>query len=140
MKHKLISLSVLTVLTAGLVLLLLGCDLFTGEVDFGAEPRSGEPPLAVTFTPVVEGDIDSWMWDLGDGTTSAEQSPQHTYTEEGTYSVTLTVEPSSGQPISTTKTSYITVIRRDMVVAPVFITFANESDNPDQRSSSSPRT
>jgi PKD repeat protein len=130
MKHKVTSLSVLTVLVAGMVLLLAGCFLFTGEVDFEAEPRSGEPPLAVTFTPHIQGDISSWLWDFGDGTTSTEQNPVHTYTDEGTYSVTLTVEPSLGQPASTTKTDYIAAIRRDAVAAPLFITFVNESGNP----------
>ena len=132
MKHKVNLLFVLTVLIAGLVFLLAGCDLFTGEVDFGAEPRAGDTPLTVTFTPVVEGDIDSWLWGFGDGTTSTVRNPEHTYTNEGIYSVTLTVEPRGGQPVSTSKPDYITAIRRDMVVAPVFITFVNEAEPPDQ--------
>jgi PKD repeat protein len=130
MKHKVTSLSILTVLVAGLVLLLAGCFLFTVEADFEASPRSGEPPLAVTFTPFVQGDISSWMWNFGDGTTSTVRNPEHTYTSEGTYSVTLTVEPRWGEAVSATKPAYITAIRRDMIVAPVFITFINESGNP----------
>jgi len=131
MNHRATTPIALTVLVTGLVLLLTGCDLFVTGVDFGATPRSGEPPLAVTFTPVVDGDVTSWMWDFGDGTTSTEQSPVHTYTSEGIYSVTLTVEPSSGEPVSESKSDHITVIRRDMVVAPIFITFVNDSDDPD---------
>jgi PKD domain len=130
MKHKVTSLSILTVLVAGLVLLLTGCFLFTGEVDFEAVPRSGEPPLAVTFTPFVEGDISSWLWNFGDGTTSAVRNPVHTYANEGTYSVTLTIEPQRGGAESTTKADYSTAIRRDAVAAPLFITFVNESGNP----------
>ncbi|MCP4639090.1 MAG: PKD domain-containing protein, partial [bacterium] len=73
-----------------------------------------------------------WLWDFGDGATSTEPNPMHTYTSEGTYSVTLTVEPLWGEPVSTSKPDHITVIRRDAVPAPVFITFANETDSPDQ--------
>ncbi len=132
MKHKAHSLFVLSVLAAGLVLLLGGCFLSADGVDFGAEPRAGEAPLTVTFSPLVEGDVVSWLWNFGDGTTSTAQNPEHTYTDEGTYSVTLTVESRWGLPVSTTKPSHVTVISRDMVAAPIFITFFNESDDPDQ--------
>ncbi len=136
MKHKANSLIALTVLTAGLAFLLVGCDLFLGgaggivEVNFGATPRSGEPPLAVAFTPIVQGDVQGYLWDFGDGATSTEQSPEHTYIDEGIYSVTLTVEPSSGDPVAESKPDHITVVRQDMVAAPIFITFVNDSDNP----------
>jgi gliding motility-associated-like protein len=33
----------------------------------------------------------SWLWDFGDGTTSTQESPQHTYATPGKYTVTLTV-------------------------------------------------
>ncbi len=33
----------------------------------------------------------SWSWDFGDGNTSDEQNPTHTYTTEGTYTVSLEV-------------------------------------------------
>jgi chitodextrinase len=38
-----------------------------------------------------DGHILAWSWDFGDGTTSTEQSPVHTYAGPGTYHVTLTV-------------------------------------------------
>ena len=138
MKSRVNSLIALTAFVAGLIFLLVGCDLLLGgaggivEINFGASPRSGEPPLAVTFTPLAQGEVRSWLWDFGDGTTSTEQNPEHTYTDEGIYSVTLTVELSSGDPVSESKPDHITVIRRDAVPAPVFITFVNETDNPDQ--------
>ena len=34
---------------------------------------------------------DSILWDFGDGTTSTQENPTHTYNQIGTYSVTLTV-------------------------------------------------
>ena len=43
--------------------------------------------------------IDSWFWDFGDGNTSTEQNPTHTYTEDGYYDVSLTI--TSGDCIST---------------------------------------
>ncbi|HTN21539.1 MAG TPA: PKD domain-containing protein [Pelobium sp.] len=33
----------------------------------------------------------SWLWDFGDGTTSTEQSPSHTYASLGTYKVKLSL-------------------------------------------------
>uniref|UniRef100_UPI0026EA343E glycerate kinase n=1 Tax=Mesonia mobilis TaxID=369791 RepID=UPI0026EA343E len=50
--------------------------------------------LEVTFTDISaqgNGDIITWAWDFGDGYTSTEQNPVHTYAEDGTYSVSLTV-------------------------------------------------
>jgi len=44
----------------------------------------------VTFTNLTEGTIQS-VWDFGDGNTSTDNSPTHTYAEPGTYEVTLTV-------------------------------------------------
>ncbi len=32
----------------------------------------------------------SWSWDFGDGGSSTEQNPSHTYTTPGVYSVRLT--------------------------------------------------
>jgi PKD repeat protein len=37
-------------------------------------------------------DIVSWEWDFGDGNTSTEQNPIHTYSTSGTYHVKLTVK------------------------------------------------
>jgi len=37
-----------------------------------------------------------WLWDFGDGTSSGEQNPVHTYTETGTYTVCLTITDNSG--------------------------------------------
>ena len=40
--------------------------------------------------------ISSWSWDFGDGSISNHPSPNHTYTEDGTYSVSLTITTDSG--------------------------------------------
>ncbi len=40
--------------------------------------------------------ITSWLWDLGDGTTSTSQNPSHTYAHGGTYYVCLTMHDAHG--------------------------------------------
>jgi len=69
--------------------------------DFTATPRSGNSPLAVQFTGTSTGNITSRLWNFGDGTTSTERSPSHTYQNAGSYTVSLTVTGQSG---SNTKT------------------------------------
>lgn len=54
---------------------------------------------AVTFSAVVS-DASDYTWDFGDGTTSTEVSPTHTYTASGTYTVKLTVEGKGGEATS----------------------------------------
>ena len=48
------------------------------------------------FTDASFTGINSWSWDLGDGTTSTSQNPTHTYANAGTFNVTLIVSNSSG--------------------------------------------
>ena len=48
-------------------------------------------PPSSSASPIV-----SWFWDFGDGTTSSQQNPQHTYNTPGTYSVVLTVTNQCG--------------------------------------------
>ena len=67
---------------------------------FAYQPLPGCAPLKVQFTDhsgVCSGNtINTWTWDFGDGTISTEQHPLHVYTNEGTYSVSLTVTTTSG--------------------------------------------
>ena len=58
---------------------------------FAAAPTSGPAPLTVSFIDQSTGEITSWLWDFGDGSTDSTQTPTHTYTSPGTYTVTLTV-------------------------------------------------
>ncbi len=43
-----------------------------------------------------DGTINGWLWDFGDGNVSTSQNPDHTYTQAGTYPVTLTVVSDNG--------------------------------------------
>ena len=44
----------------------------------------------VTFSDASTG-ATSWFWDFGDGNTSTQQNPVHTYTTTGNYTITLTI-------------------------------------------------
>lgn len=50
----------------------------------------------------------SWSWDFGDGTTSSQQNPAHSYANNGTYTVKLIATNQFGTD-SIVKTQYITV-------------------------------
>ncbi len=50
----------------------------------------------VSFTDLSTNEPTSWSWDFGDGITSTEQNPMHTYASEDTYTVCLTASNSSG--------------------------------------------
>jgi PKD repeat protein len=58
--------------------------------------------LTATFTDASLLAV-SHSWDFGDGTTSTEQNPSHTYAQLGTYDVTLTITNSAGVPRTITK-------------------------------------
>jgi PKD repeat protein len=75
---------------------------------FRASYQIGQAPFSVLFTDYSTGDISSFAWDFGDGATSTEQNPDHTYFNPGVYSVKLTVTGSSGRN-TVTKAQYIKV-------------------------------
>ncbi len=76
--------------------------------DFESDVREGPAPLAVSFTDLSTNNPSTWHWDFGDGTTSDEQHPVHTFTSPGTYTVTLTVHNRLGDH-SKTRNEEITV-------------------------------
>jgi len=76
--------------------------------DFTGSPRTGSAPLSVSFSDASTGAPTSWSWDFGDGVTSTNSSPVHTYDNPGTYSVTLTVANASGSN-TVTKSGYVVV-------------------------------
>ncbi len=44
----------------------------------------------IDFVNETEGEVTSYLWDFGDGMTSTEESPSHTYASSGYYNVCLT--------------------------------------------------
>ncbi|MGD2095325.1 MAG: S8 family serine peptidase [Phycisphaerales bacterium] len=80
----------------------------TLEAIFTADPNIGPEPLTVQFTDQSTGNVTSWLWDFGDGTTSIEQNPTHEYTDARTYTVRLTVYGPDGSNTKT-RAGYIRV-------------------------------
>ncbi len=57
------------------------------------DPGVGEPVL---FTDRSSGPVTGWQWDFGDGGSSTDQNPSHTFPAEGVYDVTLTADYPEG--------------------------------------------
>ncbi len=85
--------------------------------DFEADDLTPAVGQAVQFTDLAVPGSDpivSWTWDFGDGTTSTDREPLHTYTAATTepLTVTLTVRSTASAPLNTAtavKTGYIMV-------------------------------
>lgn len=80
-------------------------------VNFDANVRLAcEAPFTVNFRDASP-NAASWLWDFGDGTTSTDQHPGHTYTAEGRYTVSLTITTTQGCTNTLTKPTYIRVLK-----------------------------
>jgi len=67
---------------------------------FGTNEVEGQAPFLVQFSN-RSSDADTFHWDFGDGTTSTEKTPFHTYTEVGAFIVTLTATKGAATPANT---------------------------------------
>ena len=84
------------------------------RADFSLDRASGCAPLAVSFTNRTTGASGSaiYKWDFGNGNTSILANPGAIFTEEKTYTVTLTVT-DGGQ--TATRSATVTVYKRPTV-------------------------
>jgi len=55
-----------------------------------------------SFEPLLPAHIVTYSWDFGDGSTSDEEAPTHTYAASGSYTITLTVRSECGEVVYTT--------------------------------------
>jgi len=76
---------------------------------FSSDKTEILPNEIVNFTDESTNTPSAWSWDFGDGSpASTDQNPSHTYTDAGTYTVTLTASNMSGSD-DEVKTDFITV-------------------------------
>lgn len=65
---------------------------------------------SVQFVDATLGNPNYWLWDFGDGNTSAERNPVHIYQNAGSYNVSLTVgHDTANEEDSVYRPAYITM-------------------------------
>lgn len=87
----------------------------------------------------LDGELESWLWDFGDGATSTERNPSHRFEDKGMHQVTLTVEDDSDTTNSTTIPVTVVNIRPDADFSPSpmevnrgeTVTFVDRSSDPE---------
>jgi C1A family cysteine protease len=76
-------------------------------VRFAADTTLGAGPRTVSFTGLSAKAVSSWLWDFGDGGSSPEQNPTHTY-QPGCYDVKLTIQAGT-RAYQALKMGYVSV-------------------------------
>jgi PKD repeat protein len=70
--------------------------IVSGQTNYTAPPPTYVCfPYTASFTDPTTGS-NSWYWDFGDGTSSTQQNPTHTYTAPGDYTVSLVTQMAGG--------------------------------------------
>jgi PKD repeat protein len=92
-KGPLVSVSILNGEVIDASYQLLGATVVAPIANFSFSDQGGG---TIAFTDQSSNIPTSWLWDFGDGNTSTQQNPQHTYAAAGTYTVCLTVSNSAG--------------------------------------------
>ncbi|MEO8822022.1 MAG: PKD domain-containing protein, partial [Ginsengibacter sp.] len=110
------------------------------EINFNASNVTGCFPLSTQFVDssvAGSGTISSWQWDFGDGNFSNIQLPQHVYTSEGNFNLSLKATNNYGCVTSKTIKDFISIktgVKADFTNltsktcnAPATINFVNKS-------------
>jgi PKD repeat protein len=106
--------------TSGIAVLLPGHEV--PVANFEASPSSGQAPLSVQFSDKSLNDPVQWEWSFGDGDTSLDQNPMHTFQGDGSFNVRLTASNARGST---------EVIQTISVGVPLSADFTFSSDSND---------
>ncbi len=102
--------------------------------DFSATPLTGMAPMEVSFTNTSVYATD-YLWHFGDGESTTDLAPSHTYAASGVYTVSLQALNGGGSDWIT-RTSYITAhqgpiasfaVTQRIGVGPLTVAFTNTS-------------
>jgi WD40 repeat protein/uncharacterized caspase-like protein len=83
----------------------------TPQASFSFAPSQPSIVDEVRFTDAStdpDGQVSSWSWEFGDGTTSTDRNPTHTYSRKSSFTVKLTVTDNDG--LTGTKSRTLTVV------------------------------
>jgi len=107
------------------------------NVSFSASTSTGVAPLSVVFSNTTSGQVTTWAWDFGDGTSANIKAPTHIYSAPGNYVVALSATGPGGTARKIASTPIVVsaipapvanfVASRTSGVAPLAVTFANTS-------------
>lgn len=95
----------------------------TADFSIQAGDQEGVAPHMVEFDSsdsTASAGIASYFWDFGDGQTSNQANPAHTYTTPGIFSVTLTITDTKGKSATITKVNLITVVATPLPPLPAY--------------------
>ncbi len=103
------------------------------SVSSSALPSSGTVPLTVSFLSVVSGGNSpyTYSWTFGDGATSSNADPSHTYQSAGVYLAQLTIEDSTSDSTSSS-------VKVSVVASPFTTTTTTTTPQTNSSSSVSP--
>jgi len=92
-----------------------------------ANPSSGTAPVDIDFTNLSTGwlPVDQIVWNFGDGGSSANENPTHTYTQPGTYSVMMVVTTADG---ACSDTIWLTIVVENIFELSIPNVFSPNSD------------
>lgn len=119
------------------IILLAACGRPIAQ--FEAPQTAYQAQSEITFSNKSE-KAESYLWDFGDGNTSTEKEPKHTYEKKGTYTVTLTAKSAKEKESVTTKIIKVEQpalsadfeYKLSSKTAPATITFKNLSTGADR--------
>ncbi|MCP4552507.1 MAG: PKD domain-containing protein, partial [Bacteroidetes bacterium] len=92
------------------------------DVEFTHDTSCINSPIQFTVDQVITDltTVSTWFWDFGDGITSTEQNPLHTYLVDETYTVTLRVTDLNGCTNS---------VSHELILAPLPISLFGASES-----------
>jgi PKD repeat protein len=90
----------------------------SGVDDFSASSTVIRVGKSVQFNIITSHNIDSYLWNFGDGGTSAEAAPVHTYNSKGVKNVSVTIFWGTREA-TISKSEYITVMGKQRIVTTI---------------------
>lgn len=88
------------------------------RAEFDVKPRLITIPGGILYTRNLSFGASRYLWDFGDGTTSTDFEPNHMYTEEGFYTITLTAYNQFDCENTAVKENYVKTEKGGQVLIP----------------------